>query len=54
MQQDYADGKIGEKEIIQSIQSWFAHLEHGDTWQLRQQILASLVLPESVYHQFCC
>ncbi len=26
----------------ESIQSWFAHLEHGDTWQLRQQIFASL------------
>ncbi|WP_413174485.1 reverse transcriptase domain-containing protein [Anabaena azotica] len=53
IQQDYTQGKIGDKEITQSIQSWFAHLEHGDTWQLRQQILASLVLPESVDHQFC-
>lgn len=40
MQEDYTQGKIGEKEIKQSMQSWFAHLEHGDTWQLRQQILA--------------
>jgi retron-type reverse transcriptase len=43
MQQDYAQGKIGEKEVSQSIQSWVAHLEHGDTWQLRQQIFTTLV-----------
>ncbi|MBD2143798.1 RNA-directed DNA polymerase [Sphaerospermopsis sp. FACHB-1194] len=54
MQQDFVQGKIGEEKIKQSIQSWFAHLEHGDTWKLRQHILASLVLPEDIYHQFCC
>ncbi|MDB9343412.1 RNA-directed DNA polymerase [Nodularia spumigena CS-586/05] len=42
MQQRYIQGKMGEKEISQSIQSWVAHLEHGDTWQLRQQIFATL------------
>jgi len=43
MQKDYAQGKIDADEISQSIQSWFAHLEHGNTWQLRQQIFANLV-----------
>jgi len=43
MQADYAAGKIGYQEILQSLQSWIAHLEHGDTWQLRENIFASLV-----------
>ncbi|XWK87995.1 MAG: RNA-directed DNA polymerase [Phormidium sp.] len=43
MQVEYAKGKIGYQEVSQSIQSWIAHLEHGDTWQLRQKIFASLV-----------
>ncbi len=42
MQRDYADGIITIDKVSQSIQSWFAHLKHGDTWQLRQQIFASL------------
>lgn len=42
MQSDYAQGKISSEKVSQSIQSWFAHLEHGDTWQLRQQIFTSL------------
>jgi len=43
MQVQYAKGKIAKQEVSQSIQSWIAHLEHGDTWQLRQKIFASLV-----------
>ncbi|WP_375511804.1 reverse transcriptase domain-containing protein [uncultured Nostoc sp.] len=42
LQTDYAEGKIDLEKVNQSIQSWFAHLEHGDTWQLRQQIFTSL------------
>ena len=42
MQRDYGDGLITIDKVSQSIQSWFAHLDHGDTWQLRQQIFASL------------
>lgn len=42
MQIDRADGKITEEQISQSMQSWFAHLEHGDTVPLRQQIFSSL------------
>ncbi len=29
LQTDYAQGKIGREKVNQSIQSWFAHLEHG-------------------------
>ncbi len=43
LQSDYAQGKIKWEKVNQSIQSWIAHLEHGDTWQLREQIFASLV-----------
>lgn len=42
LQADYACGKIDQEKVNQSIQSWFAHLEHGDTWRLRQQIFTSL------------
>ncbi len=42
MQNDYIHGKISPEKVSQSIQSWFAHLEYGDTWQLRQQIFAFL------------
>ena len=42
MEADYLRGEVTGEEISRSIQSWFAHLEHGDTWRLRQKILASL------------
>ncbi|KOP23038.1 DNA polymerase [Hapalosiphon sp. MRB220] len=42
MQSEYIHGKISPEKVSQSIQSWFAHLEYGDTWQLRQQIFAFL------------
>ncbi|BAZ71201.1 RNA-directed DNA polymerase (plasmid) [Fischerella sp. NIES-4106] len=42
LQTDYAQGRIELEKVNQSIQSWFAHLQHGDTWQLRQQIFTSL------------
>jgi retron-type reverse transcriptase len=43
LQKDYAEAKINLKDIKQSLQSWVAHLEHGDTWQLRKQIFSDLV-----------
>lgn len=42
LQSEYAQGRIELEKVNQSIQSWFAHLQHGDTWQLRQQIFTSL------------
>ena len=44
LQFDYAQGKIDIRDIIQSLQSWEAHLKHGDTWRLRQKIFTTLVL----------
>jgi len=43
MQSDYASGKITFKVLNQSVQSWLAHLSHGDTWQLRKQLFTDLV-----------
>jgi len=43
LQKDYAQGKIDWETVNQSIRSWIAHLEHGDTWQLRKKIFNSLV-----------
>jgi hypothetical protein len=40
LQQDYDRGKITWEQINQSHQSWDAHLQHGDTHRLRQDISA--------------
>ncbi len=47
LQKEYAQGKIDLQEIKQSLNSWEAHLKHGDTWRLRQQIFSSLVFTRS-------
>lgn len=46
LQANYAQGKIDWHQVNQSMQSWFAHLEHGDTWRLKQQIFSNLVFRE--------
>lgn len=43
LQTDYAQGNIDLNQVSQSITSWIAHLEHGDTWELRKKIFNSLV-----------
>ncbi len=43
LQTEYADGKINWSKVSQSLKSWAAHLDHGDTWQLRKKIFSSLV-----------
>ncbi|MGI0486432.1 reverse transcriptase domain-containing protein [Pantanalinema rosaneae CENA516] len=37
-----AAGNIDGLRVTQSLQSWEAHLKHGDTWRLRQQIFSDL------------
>ncbi|WP_237395937.1 RNA-directed DNA polymerase [Okeania sp. KiyG1] len=39
LQTDYQLGKIESTQIQKSLQSWFAHLAHGNTWHLKQKIL---------------
>lgn len=43
MQIDYARGRINRQQISQSLQSWVAHLKHGNTQRLRRKIFATLV-----------
>ncbi|MGA7933011.1 MAG: RNA-directed DNA polymerase [Kovacikia sp.] len=43
LQKSYASYQAHLTDITRSLQSWEAHLKHGDTWQLRQQIFTSLV-----------
>ena len=38
LQQDYEVGKISLKPLVQRLQSWEAHLLHGNTYQLRRQV----------------
>ena len=38
LQYDYRYGQISLKELVQRLQSWEAHLVHGDTYRLRRQI----------------
>ena len=42
LQADLAQGKITIRDVSQSIRSWVAHLEHGDTWRLREEIFEKL------------
>jgi retron-type reverse transcriptase len=43
LQKHYQNDIISAQDVNRSVQSWNAHLEHGDTWRLRQKIFASLV-----------
>lgn len=47
LQKDFAQGEINVQDIRQSLNSWEAHLKHGDTWRLRQQIFSTLVFTRS-------
>lgn len=47
LQEDYAHGKVNSTDVSHSLQSWAAHLDHGDTWQLRKKIFGSLVFSRS-------
>lgn len=38
LQDGYEAGEIELKELVQRLQSWEAHLKHGDTYRLRRQI----------------
>jgi retron-type reverse transcriptase len=42
LKKGYANGTISFIHLNQSIQSWIAHLKHGDTWRLRQSVFESL------------
>ena len=43
LQKDYVRGQISCQQLTQSLQSWGAHLKHGDTSRLRQDIFDALI-----------
>lgn len=43
MQAAYRAGAVTLEQVTQSLRSWVAHLEHGDTWRLRERVFGSLV-----------
>ncbi|MEM9005709.1 MAG: reverse transcriptase domain-containing protein [Cyanobacteria bacterium P01_F01_bin.86] len=43
LQHDYATGKTTLKPLVQRLQSWEAHLKHGDTHRLRRYIFDATV-----------
>lgn len=43
LQHEYARARIAWSAVIQSLQSWEAHLKHGTTWHLRQKLFASVI-----------
>lgn len=47
LQAAYTNGQIDLDRVIQCLQSWEAHLQHGDTYQLRRHIFDSLVFSRS-------
>jgi RNA-directed DNA polymerase len=40
LQVDYGRGEVSFKDLLQRLQSWSAHLEHGDTYRLREDIFS--------------
>ncbi len=48
LQAAYVQGQITEHDVAQSLQSWNAHLAHGDTWRLRQNIFQTRSLSGDV------
>ena len=43
LQADYARGSVSVKDLIQRLQSWSAHLKHGDTYQLQEDIFSQYI-----------
>jgi retron-type reverse transcriptase len=44
LRQAYIRNRISLQQLTQSTQSWAAHLKHGNTWNLRQDIFTSLIV----------
>ncbi|MEM6866796.1 MAG: RNA-directed DNA polymerase [Cyanobacteria bacterium P01_C01_bin.121] len=47
LQQDYAQGDVSLKDVVQRLQSWEAHLLHGDTYRLRRKFFDDFVFSRS-------
>jgi hypothetical protein len=49
IQYDYRYYQISLKNLVQRLQSWEAHLKHGDTYRLRRVIFAYWVFSRSQF-----
>jgi len=49
LQKAYALGEINGDRVQQSLQRWKAHLQHGDTWRLRENIFSTLKFKKEVH-----
>jgi retron-type reverse transcriptase len=49
LQQDFDLGKITWEQVSQSCQSWDAHLQHGNTYRLRQHIFDKIPSEEGIF-----
>ncbi|MFN0107752.1 MAG: reverse transcriptase domain-containing protein [Blastocatellia bacterium] len=47
LQAAYCRGEKSLNEITQSLRSWIAHLEHGDTWRLRERVFSAFALSKN-------
>lgn len=47
LQQDYATGQIDLSALVQRLQSWEAHLMHGDTHRLRRHVFDATVFQKN-------
>ncbi len=45
LQRSYESDRITQHDVCQSLQSWNAHLNHGDTWHLRQHLFEKRHFP---------
>jgi RNA-directed DNA polymerase len=45
MRSKLASGKLTDAQMKASIQSWVAHVSHGNTWRLRRSLLSRHLLP---------
>lgn len=50
LQQDYACDRISFEQLTQSVRSWIAHLKHGDTGCLREEIFQQLTFVKKSRH----
>jgi retron-type reverse transcriptase len=42
IKREFSSGQIGHDKLTERVRSWIAHLEHGDTYRLREKIFSDL------------
>jgi hypothetical protein len=52
LQSRYRAGDISLSKLKESLSSWIAHLDHGDTWKLREQVFAGVAFTKRSGEEF--